>query len=99
MQNATMKARKNLERPKLETLQLLFLGSRESMPCPAKSYVCLGGPYSRGKNEEPLLTPECVNTTELNCWIDDLKRQLDEIKKDAQRKYAAYEKNVQSSSR
>ena len=97
MQNAITKAHRNLEQRNPETLQLLFLESQESMPYPAKSYVCIGGPYSRGKNEEPLLTPECFNTTELNCWIDDLKRQLDEIKKEAQRKYAAYERRVESS--
>jgi hypothetical protein len=67
------------------------------MPYPAESYVCLGGPYSVGKNGEPLLTPQCVSPTELEVWIDDLKKQLDEIKTEARRKYDAYEKKVHRS--
>jgi len=83
--------------PSLRMLQLLFLGSPESMPYPARSYVCVGGPHGEGKNGEPLLTPECVNPTELEVWIDDLKKQLDEIRIEARRKYAAYEKRVAQS--
>jgi hypothetical protein len=64
------------------------------MPYPAKSYVCLGGPYGEGKNGEPLLTPECVTSLELETWIDDLKKQLDKIKIEARRKYATYEEQV-----
>jgi hypothetical protein len=75
----------------LKKLQLLFVGS---MPYPAKSYVCLGGPYGEGKNGEPLLTPECINPSELAVSIDVLQKQLDGIKVEARRKYAAYEKQV-----
>jgi hypothetical protein len=67
------------------------------MPYPAKSYVCLGGLYSEGKDGEPLLTPECISPTELEVWIDDLKKQLDGIRIEARRKYAAYEKQVDRS--
>ena len=61
---------------------------------PARSYVCLGGIYREGENGEPLLTPECVTPVELEVWIDHLKEQLDGIKIEARRKYAAYETNV-----
>ena len=81
-------------KPNLKTLQLLFLGTPESMPYPARSYVCLGGLFSEGENGEPLLTPECVSPTELDVWIDHLKEQLDGIKSEARRRYAAYEERV-----
>jgi hypothetical protein len=69
---------------------LLFV---ENKPYPAKSYVCLGGYFDgEGKNGEPLLTPECVNPTELAVWIDDIKKQLDGIETKARRKYSSYEK-------
>lgn len=66
------------------------------MPYPAKSYVCVGGYYGEGENGEPLLTPGCVNPTELGVWIDDLKTQLDQIKLESRRKYAAYEKRIET---
>jgi len=73
----------------MRMLQLLF---EPTKPYPAKSRVCVSGCYGEGKNGQPLLTPECVNPTELIVWIDDLRKELDVIKIEVQRKYAAYEK-------
>lgn len=71
--------------------QLLFDPNK---PYPAKSrVVCRGGCYGEGRNGEVLLTPECVNPTEVIVWIDDRIKQLEEMKPAVRRRYAAYNEN------
>ena len=82
-----------LMKPSSRTLQLLFLGNAQSQPFPAQSYVCVRS-WSESEDGPPLLTPECVNPTELDTWIDDLKRDLDRIKLEAHRRYAAYDQQT-----
>jgi len=40
-----------------------------------------------------LITPQCVSYRELETWIDDLKRQLDDVKREGKR---AFEKEVET---
>jgi hypothetical protein len=76
----------------LKTLQLLF---EENLPYPAKSCVCLGGSYGVAKDGEPLLTPDCIDARELEHYIELLKRDLDEIKVKARKRFVAYEKKIE----
>ena len=43
-----------------------------------------------------LITSECVSLREVEYEIDQLKRELEEIRKKAKRKYAAHDKLVMS---
>jgi hypothetical protein len=68
-------------------LQLRFLKDAGDPPHQARSWV-FSVRYDDPENHM-LLTPECISPTELETWIDDLKNQLDAIKAEAHRRYAA----------
>lgn len=74
-------------------LDLLFLEQPEgALPGPAISHVCVGISHKQGypiQNEPELLTPQCMGPTELDREIDILHAQLEEIRQEARRKYAA----------
>jgi len=73
----------------LNTLRLRFSEETEEPPYEAKSFV-----FSvrwDDPDSHMMLTPECLNPIELETWIDMLKGQLDSVKTEARRKYAAFE--------
>jgi hypothetical protein len=80
---------------------LLFLAApKEAMRQPAVSHVALKhatyGEYKGVKTELPLITPRCLSFAELERFIDHLKQELDEIKKEAKGKYEEYQHLQQS---
>ena len=76
---------------------LLFLGApKEAIRQPAVSHVfvkhCTHGEYKGVNPELPLITPRCLSIRELETFIDHLKEELDQIKVEARKKYADYER-------
>lgn len=53
-------------------------------------YLCLGN--FGDIDGKPVLTHECVTAEEIECQIDELKRELDALKADARRKFTAASK-------
>jgi hypothetical protein len=75
----------------LHTLALLFKESPEgALPGPPTSWVCLSSCVGGHENWPPLLTPNCVNPTEIDYYIDRLKDELEIVRREAHRRYAAY---------
>jgi hypothetical protein len=78
---------------KHDALDLLFLEQPDdALPGPAISHVCVGSWHKQGyeiPNEPQLLTPQCMGTIELDREIDVLHAQLEEIRKEGHRRYAA----------
>jgi len=74
------------------TLDFLFLDDRKSeLPHTPIAHVCLKTWCTGGYKDydPPLLTPQCVTLAELECQIDRLKEELETIREEAQRKFAA----------
>ena len=74
-----------------DNLDLLFeVAPPEALPGPPKSWVCVKTPRVAGKDSLPVLTPECMSAAEINLGIDSLIEELETIRKEAHRRYAAY---------
>ena len=51
---------------------------------------------TRVDKDLPLITPRCLSFEELNAQIDRLQKELEGIRKSAQRRYRKYEKERQA---
>lgn len=74
------------------TFDLLFLDDRKSkLPHAPIAHICLKTWSTGGykDHDPPLLTPDCVTLAELEWQIDRLKEELETIRKEARRKFAA----------
>lgn len=82
----------------LKTLDLLFLEPGEDdLPGPPRVHIAVNS-YSHGsyKGHEniPLIGSECVSMHELDYQIESLKRELDQLKVKAARKFKEADKRM-----
>jgi hypothetical protein len=74
------------------TLALWFKESpKGALPGPLTSWVCVKSYTGGDENLPPLLTPDCFSLAEINYQIDRLKDELEIVRREAHRRYAAYE--------
>lgn len=67
-------------------LKLRFLESER--PGLSQAWVCLGD-HSVARDGTVLVSPSCAGSAELDCWIDQLKSELEEIRKQGKEKFTA----------